>query len=367
MHKVLPYLTICLLLIFNNAVAQRDTLVWKPGLKLQSSDFVIDPSSVNIFNDISLVYGYRLQPGKPGKFLLIVNTAAVLNRKTSSLPDSSDTALRYVQIQFDLSGYHSRLIKLKASELGEISGRLVAAKMDSITFQANQEVSVLKKAFAEEFFRHPNKETLQKWEMKISDLLTSTPEIDEERIPGKLTYGLFAGVGHNIFKSKTSENFTNATGINFGLNYDIKKSRFVIDLNLNFNKTKQELEKNGYWPSGMKTHFASIELTYGYKINKNKWLLAPYGGFSINEFTPAKTNKEDKRRMAGYSPVLGLEINRYFKTMADLHEKARIYYKLRMSVNPTNLIKDYAGTQLNIKLAIGFDAVRIKTRLVKKV
>ncbi|WP_161597168.1 hypothetical protein [Dyadobacter flavalbus] len=37
-----------------------------------------------------------------------------------------------------------------------------------------------------------------------------------------------------------------------------------------------------------------------------------------------------------------------------------------VSFNPANLIKDNGGTQFNLKIAVGFDTMRVKSRLAKK-
>lgn len=62
-----------------------------------------------------------------------------------------------------------------------------------------------------------------------------------------------------------------------------------------------------------------------------------------------------------------MEINRYFGNKNDSYENASFFYKLRVSVNPSNLIKDYSGTQFNLKLAVGFDVSKVKSKKVKKI
>lgn len=361
-------LTCCLFLIFDFSVAQSDTIRWHPGITLKFSDFSIDHSSKHLFADVIVHYDYTLQPTKPGKYLPIIHTYALLNRKTATLPDSNVNALRYARLLFDLSGYESKLIKSKVFELGELDERNTPAKtaIDNAISQANNEVSQLKKNMTVQLSEPDNEQAFTEWESKVADLLRNTPEITEERSPGKLQLGLFLGATRSIFTGKTSDYFTDATGLNFGFNVDVKRSRFVLDLNLDFNKTKQELENRGYWSPRMKTHFASIEITYGVKLPENKWLAVPFAGFSVNEFTPAKSDKDDKRRLDGYSPVVGLEINRYFGSRHDPYENVSFFYKCRASINPSNLIKDYGGTQFNLKLAIGFDTSKAKTKLVKK-
>ncbi|WP_143016835.1 hypothetical protein [Dyadobacter soli] len=267
-----------------------------------------------------------------------------------------------------MSGYESKLVKLKVFELGELNARTTPVKttIENAISQANYEVSRLKKEMTEQLSTTTDERVFAEWEAKIADLLRNTPDVVEETSPGETQIGIFAGVAQSIFTGKTSDYFTHATGINFGFNVDVKKSRFGLDMNLDFNRTKQELEKKGYWPAKMKTHFASFELTYGIKLQKNKWLTVPFAGFAVSEFTPAKADKEDRRRLDGYSPVIGLELNRYFRSKSDLFESTYFFYKLRASVNPSNLVKNYSGTQFNLKLAIGFDVSKVKSKMVKK-
>jgi hypothetical protein len=92
----------------------------------------------------------------------------------------------------------------------------------------------------------------------------------------------------------------------------------------------------------------------------------PYIGLAINEFTPAKSGKDDKRQVVGYSPVVGFELNRLFKNMREPQENASFFYRIRASVNPVNLIKNYSGTQFNLKIAVGFDVAKVKSRMVKR-
>lgn len=368
MLKRFTLLACCLLLISQFAIAQSDTLRWHPGIKLKLSDFSIDPSTTHIYADEGVHYEYTFRPTKFGRFLPIIHSYAVLNRKTASLPDSNQNTLRYAQLLFDLSAYQSRLIKLKVFELGELDGRITPVKnsVDNAIAQANDEIAPLKKNLIEQLWKPGNEQALTEWETKVADLLQKTPDVVEEQNLSKLQLGAFIGVTRSIFTGKTSDYFTDATGMNLGFNVDVKKSRFGLDMNLDFNKTKQDLEKKGYWPAKMKTHFASIEITYGIKIPKKKWLSVPFAGFAVNEFSPAKSEKGDKRRLAGYSPVIGFEINRYFGKQDNFYESTYFFYKLRASVNPSNLIRDYGGTQFNLKLAFGFDASKVKSRMARK-
>lgn len=368
MLKKIAFTTCCLLLVLNVAIAQSDTLKWHPGIKLKFSDFTIDQSTTHAFTDILVYYDYSSSPMKFGRYFPLTNADAIFNRKTASLPDSSEKNLRYAQLLFDLSGYESRLIKLKAMELGELNARIapVNKTMDSIFFKVNHEVSQLKKDMTESFSKTDDERVLSAWEAKVAALLQSTPEITRESSLGKWQIGMFIGVAQSYFSGKTSNYFTNATGLNYGFNVDLKRSRLVLDVNLDFNKTKNGFEQKGYWPAGMKTHFASIEITYGVKLPKNKWLGVPFAGLSINEFTPTKPDREDKRALDGYSPVIGFEINRYFNNISDSRENVNFFYKCRASVNPSNMIKNYGGTQFNLKIAVGFDVMRVKSRLAKK-
>ncbi|GGB96909.1 hypothetical protein GCM10011325_25290 [Dyadobacter sediminis] len=350
------------------AVAQSDTLKWHPGIKLKFSDFTIDQSTTHAFADIIVYYDYSSSPMKFGRYFPLTHADAIFNRKTASLPDSSEKNLRYAQLLFDLSGYESRLIKLKAMELGELNARNAPVKqtMDDIFFKVNNEISLLKKDMTESISKSGDEQVLSEWEAKVAALLQSTPEVITETTLGKWQVGMFMGIAQSYFSGKSSHYFTTATGLDYGLNVDLKRSRLVFDVNLDFNKTKIGFEQNGNWQTGMKTHFASVEITYGFKLPKNKWLAVPYAGLSLNELTPRRPSDEDKRSLDGAGPVIGLEINRFFGNMTDSWENVNLFYKCRASFNPANLIKDNGGTQFNLKIAVGFDTRRVKSRLAKK-
>lgn len=362
------WLIFFLLFICDLCIAQSDTLRWQPGLKLKSSDFSIDPAIKHVFADITVHYEYKSQPLKAVRYRPIVHAYAALNQRTAMLPDSSERTLRYAQLLFDLSGYQGKLIEWKAFGLGELNERVFPIKptMDRVFLEAGNEVSQLRKDMIEQISRPDNDQAMIEWEAKVADLLRNTPEIIEEKAVGNFQIGLFAGIFRSIFSGKTKNNFTDATGIDIGFNFEVKRSRFGMDIGLGFNKTRQELEGKGNWPAAMKTHFASIELTYGLKNRKNNWLAVPYTGLAINEFTPAKSSKDDKRRLDGYSPVLGLEMNRIFKNKTDPQENTSFFYRIRASINPSNFIKNNSGTQINLKVAVGFDTAKVRSRLVKK-
>ncbi|RAJ90874.1 hypothetical protein LX87_05418 [Larkinella arboricola] len=349
-------------------MAQSDTLRWHQGLKLKSSHFSINPATTQVFADVVIHYEYTVQPLKAGKYLPIVHSFAILNRATASLPDSSEWSLRYAQLIFDLSGYQSRLIEWKAFELGELSGKDASIKtaMDRIFFEAENEISRLRKDMIEQLSGRDYAQRMAEWETKIADLLHATPEVMEEKTVGNFQIGLFAGITRSIFAGKTKDHFTDATGVNYGFNLDLKRSRFGLDMNLGLNQTRKRLESRGDWPAAMKTHWTSIELTYGIKIPRGKWLSVPYVGLGINEFSPARSSQDDRRRVDGYSPVVGLELNRIFKTNSNPKGHVFFFYRIRASVNPSNFIKKYSGTQLNLKIAVGVDAARVRSRLVKK-
>lgn len=354
--------------IFEKSIAQSDTLKWTPDVRLKFGDFLVENKAGLAYIDVAIHYSYAFQRSTFGKFYPIVTSYAVLNRKTSSLPDSTLGALRYAQLFFDLEGYHARLLKARALELGElrVSGESAKAKMDSIFFKSGQEIAQLKKNLNKDLGAKNEEEVISAWERRVSELIKSTPDIQVEDRIGKWQIGIFIGIGRSFFSDKTKQYFSDATGLNYGFEADVKKSRFALDVNLNFNKAKQGFEKEGIWQSGMKTHFAGVEVSYGRKLVRSKWLIVPYAGLSVNSFTPAKTEKNDKRDVTGYSPVLGVEINRNFKFLDAADEKVFFFYKCKLSVNPSNLIKNYAGTQVNLKLAVGFDVSRVRKRMVGK-
>lgn len=354
--------------IFQKSIAQSDTLKWSPDVRVKFSDFSVENKSGSAYIDVTISYGYTFQRSTFGRFYPIVTSDAVLNRKTSSLSDSTLGSLRYAQLFFDIQGYHARLLKIRALELGElkVSGESAKAKMDSIFFKSSQEIAQLRKSLDKDLGTKNTEEVIAVWERRVFDLIKSTPDIQVEDRIGKWQIGMFIGVGRSFFSDKTKQYFSDATGLNYGFEADLKKSRFALDLNLNFNKVKQGFEKEGIWQPGMKTHFAGVEVSYGRKLVRNKWLIVPYAGLSVNGFTPAKTEKNDKRDVTGYSPVLGIEVNRNFKFLDAADEKVFFFYKCKLSVNPSNLIKNYGGTQVNSKLAVGFDVSRVRKRMVSK-
>ncbi|MCE7041352.1 hypothetical protein [Dyadobacter sp. CY312] len=364
----MSFLVLCFFITHNQTYAQSDTIRWSLGKHLKLGDFSVEQGIKSGYVDVMLHYSYAFQQISFVRYVPIVEAEAVFSKKRSRLPDTLVTSLRYAQLLFDLSGYESRLIKVRAFKLGELSGNVNAAKtqMDKIFFESSQEVSELRKKLERDMLAENRNQMLKVWENKVAELLISTPEVGIEDRVGKWQIGIYAGIGTSFFNGDTKKFFKNATGLNFGMEADVKRSRFALDLLLGFNKTKIGLEKDGEWPSGMKTTFAGIELSYGYKFQKNKWLLVPYAGLGLNEFAPRKTQEGDKRDIVGYSPMIGIEVNRDFKNLNDPDEKVRFFYKCKLSLNPSNLIRDYGGTQVNLKFAVGFDVSRVRKMLVYK-
>jgi hypothetical protein len=364
-YKIFALFSI-VLLVATDSFGRSDTLRWKEGLKLQFGDCKI--SGIGTYVDVILEYSYNFEPGSLGRVTPIVFSEAIWNRETSSLPDSSLTNLRYAQLLFDIQGYGSRLLKLKASKLGELkrsSGDL-KAKMDNIFFQVNIETSELRKALDMDLRSNPSEGTLMYWEERVVKLIRETPNLVVQTQVGNHLMGIFIGSGTNIFLGKTKDYFTNPIGLNFGFQFDYKKSRLALDLNLGYNKTLGYLESKGKWEQGTKSNFTNIELTYGVKLLKNHWLASPYIGFAVNEFTPRKSMNEDKRSAVGYSPVVGLEFNRSLQNKNSRNAESPVFYKLKISVNPSNLVKNFAGTQINLRLSVGLNvAAIVKKKLVE--
>lgn len=355
----------CLVAIFQSAHAQSDTLRWHPGVKLKYSDFTIERTAA-FDAAITLHSGYRAVPVNAWKFVPAFDVKVVFDRSLSTMPDSSVLNLRYAQLQFDLMAYQGRLLQWKVFQLGD---QFTAASMEKAvedaSYQANREVAQLGKEMSTQLSTG-NEQILSAWEGKVSDLLRSTPEVELQTQPYGMQLGLFMGVSQSFFTGKTATRFTNPTGFDLGFNVDYKRSRLVLDISLGLDKTKMELEEKGVWPVGLKTTFTSVELTYGYKFAKDKWLAVPYAGLGINGFSPRPQKNGDRRNLDGYSPVVGFELNRYFKNMGDSGEDANFFYRLRASINPSNFVKHYAGTQFNVKLAAGFDVIRLRRKFVKK-
>ncbi len=341
------------------AVCQSDTLIWHEGIKLKQSDF---SKGIN-YVDIVLHYSYTFEHSAFGKVTPVIIADVIFNRETSSISDSTSNYLKYAQLMFDIEGFGSKLLRYKVLQLGELKGsdQELNKKLDHVLFQTSQETALLKKEMNQDIQSKNVNETYKIWEVKIYDLINKTPNVLLENQLAKWQLGCFIGIANNIFAGKTKNYFKNATGLNYGFEVDVRKSRFAIDLTLALNKSNALLERNGTWQPNTKTSLAAIELTYGIKIPGNKWLTVPYAGLSVNEITPRKADREDKRKLTGYSPAVGIELNRNFRNREKYGEKVTFFYKAKLSVNPSNMISKIGGTQVNFRVAIGFD-----TSLVKK-
>jgi len=355
------------LLFFNNisAFSQVDTLTWNETVKLGFSDFAIGKGISGNNVSVTLKYGYEFVPATNGKAVPIVKAASVLDRKESSLLDSSVINLRYAQIIFDLSGYNAKLLKLRAMQMDPLkcTPEELRVKMDDLFFQTNASVLQLRKKFDLDLQKEETVEVISAWENKIDSLLNSTPDVVVENQTTNWQIGLFIGVGRNILFGKTKSYFTDATGLNFGFELDVKKARFALDMNLGFNKTVKYFDRKAIWEPGTKTNLTAIEFSYGYKISKKGWIVVPYAGLSINGFTPRKVKDDDRRELNGYGPVVGIELNRIFKKQIDYQESVILFYKAKLSLSPTTFENDFAGTQINLRVSIGFDVSKTRRRM----
>lgn len=363
-RNILTLLILTFSTVANPLFAQIDTINWYNGVKLTNSTFKIDQSLLPHL-EINVHSEYKFRPHELGKAYPIVNSQAVLTISESNLPDSTTKSLEYAQFKFDLAGYQTKLIKYRAFTLGKLKGTSTEKKkmLDDIFFQTNQETSKLDNELFQSISEDHSELNFAKWRNKIANLLASIPEVTIEEQELGFRLGMYIGAGHHILTGTTKQHFSNPTAFNLGFNVDVKKSRYELDILFGGNKTTKQLTAKGDWPAGLKTSFTNAEITYGRKFHKNKWLLVPYVGFGINEFTPRKNDTEDKRSVAGYSPVLGFELNYYFGNQEDYIEHVFFFYRCKVSVNPSNFLKNYDGAQFNLKLAAGFDVARLKHRM----
>lgn len=338
-----------------------DTLIWRQGIQLQVNDFRKQSQVPDL--GISYHYSYRFEPAGLRGLRPLVKSYVVFNRKNSGLgEDITRNSLRYAQLIFDLSGYQSRKVDVRVMELDLLPFNESAARsaMEQIFTAAEQDFLRERQALDEALYMASDSDEkidriLTRWQEKTRSDLQSLPQVT---IRESLTWqiGVFVGVGRSFLTGNTSRCFTDPTAFNLGFEFDFRQSRIGLDTRLGFNRTRQEIERKGHWPSGTKTGHAYIEITYGYKIAKRNLLIVPYAGLAINEFTPRKADEEDKRRVQGYSPVAGLEINHIFARKDDSREKVAFFYKGKLSCSPANFIAGYGGTQVNLSLSIGFDA-----------
>lgn len=355
------------LFTFHFANAQLDTLHWHEGIRLQSSDFVKEDGPVYI--DVKFGYKYYFQRNTFGKATTILNTEVYLNRRTSTISKGSGNDLRYAQIEFDIDGYYGKLARQEVMKLGEMKGpdKILSQKVDSVLYSVELQIAQLRKDFRKDFQAFNNVEALQIWEGRISALLEKTVDVEVVNEVGKLQTNIFIGIGSNFFSGKTGDYFTNATGINLGFDVDVKKSRFTMDLNLGGNRSKKFIEKEGEWAPDLKTTVASFEFSYGYKFTKDKWLVVPYLGLAVNEITPRKNNREDRRSLTGFSPVVGVELNKLLRLLSTTDTQIiNLYWKAKLSVCPTNFVQKVAGPQVNLRLDIGMSNLVVKKKHSKK-
>ena len=355
------------LFTFHFANAQSDTLHWHEGIRLQSNDFAKEDGPTYV--DVRFGYKYYFQRSAFGKATAIIQTDIYLNRRTSTIYRGSDDELRYAQLEFDIEGYHGKLVRHEAMKLGKMKGpdNILAQRVDSVLHSVEQQVAQLRKDFRQDLRTFNKGEVLRVWEGKISGLLEKTVDIEIVDEISKLQSSIFIGIGSNVFAGKTGDYFTNSTGVNVGFDFDVKKSRFTMDLNLGGNRSKKFLEKEGEWAPDLKTTVASIEFSYGYKFTKEKWLVIPYLGLAVNEITPRKNSREDKRSLTGFSPVVGVELNNIIRLLSTTDTQImNLYWKAKLSVCPTNFVQKVAGPQINLRLDIGMSTLSIKKKHSKK-
>lgn len=355
------WLFLALFLTSLNGISQNNTLAWQEGIKLSKNDFMSKDSIGYL--DIVVSYQYELQQSKFDKVTPFVRSEAVFNRTNSRIIDQLGRGLKYSQIQFDIEGYSTKILKHFVFQIGEVPQEMVRQKLDSAYSRVNDIIVELKKDFERDILRYPSDSTLSMWNNKITHLISETPVYKQIEIPRKMNVGIYIGSSNSFLFGKTRDYFSNSFGINFGFDLDFNKSRLAVDMNLGANKTKNDFENKGTWLNRSRTNLTNFEFTYGLKYNAQKWLTIPYVGFAINEFTPRRADKDDKRRLIGYSPVIGIELNRIFSQLENISELTRFVIKGKLSVNPSNFIKNMGGPQVNLRIGIGFNTVKTKKQM----
>jgi hypothetical protein len=347
--------------------AQSDMLRWHKDVTLDAKRFNVDTSTARQMLDVNVRYQHWFDTNNFGKPRPRLVSDAVLSYRTSFLPDTTAETLRRAKIIFDLSGYHSKLLKLRVYELGVKGGSLreLQNKMDTIYLQTRDEIGNLYTQLREDsqFFGNTS---LPVWESNVRDLLNSTPDIKEVARMPKAQLGVFISVSQEFFSDDTREVFKNATGGGMGLYLDVKRSRVMLDMGIGVSRTKTEIDARGYWEEGTRATHVRADLTYGWKVVNKGVALIPYVGYGVSEFTPSKTEKGDRRAARGYSPVIGLEFNKKFKEAENFYEKTTYFARASVAVTPWNNIRNYAGTQVNLKLSVGLSGSKRKYDYVKE-
>jgi hypothetical protein len=370
---LLMYLGIVGLLFLSfSAIAQLDTIQWSQGKQLKYQDFSVGARADYI--GIVLHYAYEVEPAFGGKLQPIVTAQAVFNRGTSSLSDSLGYHLRYAQLLFDLEGYATKLLKARVVELGTFKGTQDGLKstLDGIFFQVSKEMQQLRSDLSANLENSTTPQVvLESWENKVHQLLKETPDVVIVQNRSTWQVGLSVGLGRHIFSGNTKIHFSDATSLGFGFGGDIRNSRLSLDFALGANKALRYIqERHGQWEAGSRSNLAWIALTYGRKIQKKDWVVTPFIGMAANEFTPATSSQEDRRRLVGYSPVLGLELDRYFKKSVNNKEEVLYAYRGKLSIHPSNFIKDldktqnFGGAQFNLQVFFAVNGVLLRKKMM---
>ncbi|WP_345029187.1 hypothetical protein [Ravibacter arvi] len=344
-----------------------DTLRWREGIQLQADDFHKKSAKLElgIFHQYS--YGFD-QVGFKG-FMPRVQNYVVFSRKKSSLGEyATRDELRFSQLMFDLAGLQERKVRVEIAELNLLPLNLEAARqtIEQLFSRAEEDMDKKEETLVKELSEVSEFQrdvVFQRWEKYVRDELKAMPTIKITRTEG-FGLGVFFGAATSLLNGKTSDYFTNPTAVNFGFDFDFKRHRVILDSRLGFNRTKAELQARGDWETGLKTSHANIEFAYGYLFPVKDWILIPYAGLAINEFTPRKNDKNDKRKVVGYAPVVGFEFNHLFFRQ-DLHTaKQSFLYKIKLSYCPNNFIKNYSGGVFSLGASIGIQSTAIKRKTI---
>lgn len=367
-HTAALTLAICPFLL-----AQSDTLVWYEGVQLQATDFL--STSREHALDISYRFDYQLLPGSLYSWRPVFRSRVVFDRKASSMAGEITVQnLKYAQIIFDLYGLHTRRVEERVFNLGEIQGAIFRAEdkigrvLKASEGELRSELALFEKELSDAGAMSLLKPVLARWEKRISDSLRTYKGYELDEVAGKFRLGVFLGMGYASFLGRTADYFSNARSFNFLFQLDAReRSRFALDMKLGGSRALRDFVHKDIWESGLRASFANAELTYGFKIPlSSRVLLIPFAGISVNEFTPRRAEDTDRRRVTGYSPVIGLEFDNVLFVFEDPREITKVGYKGKLSYSPSNFIGPIAGPQLNFSLTFGFDAGLVKTKMIMR-
>ncbi len=367
------FLFLFLLVVFSGHLrAQTDTLVWYEGVQLQAEDFRGKGEKQHF--EIYYQFGFRFIKSAYG-YLPVFRGRAVFDRKASTMGGrTTRDGLRYAQIVFDLYGLHVRELELQIFDMRQTDPRAyrdegnIRVVLGKAEEELKEETARFEQQLANAFGKGEGADDVfSAWEGMIRDSLVNTPELailDEE----VSTLGVSIGAGRTSFLGKTRDYFTNATSLGVGFYLDTKKrSRFGVDMSIGTVRTLQRLQARGEWEDNLKVALINFDFFYGYRIPVGKTnVLIPSAGLGVNNFAPANDDKNDKRRLTGYSPVVGLGFNQLLaKWTSPSNGPSSLFCQAKVTCHPNNFVKNMGGPQLNFSLSFSIDTKQTRTRIVK--